>query len=129
MIGFVMLFVAAVVAFALVIQGTYKKPPLFAKYPVLDEILGGVLGVCQGFLLLLFLTIILDQYFLNVPGRHDDELGFLRVVLGRAGRLRRPASFIHANVIPNFVACSRSSCPTTSRPRTASTAAWWPIRA
>ena len=60
-----MIFVAAVVAFALVIQGTYKKAPLFAKYPVVDEILGGLLGVVQGFLLLLFLTIILDQYFLT----------------------------------------------------------------
>ena len=46
------------------IQGTYTKTELFAKYPVVDEILGGILGVVQGLLFLLFLTIILDQYFL-----------------------------------------------------------------
>ena len=46
MIGFGVVFLAAVIAFALVVQGTYKKVELFAKYPVLDEVLGGVLGVC-----------------------------------------------------------------------------------
>ena len=61
------------------IQGTYKKAPLFAKYPVVDEILGGVLGVVQGFLLLMFLLFILDQYFLytNIP-RRRRRVAFLR---------------------------------------------------
>jgi uncharacterized membrane protein required for colicin V production len=79
MIGYLVLFIAGVVAFTLVIQGTYKKAPLFAKYPVVDEILGGVLGVVQGFLLLMFILFILDQYYLytNIPP-DDDELGFLR---------------------------------------------------
>ncbi len=79
MIGYLVLFIAGVVAFTLVIQGTYKKAPLFAKYPVIDEILGGVLGVVQGFLLLMFILFILDQYYLytNIPP-DDDELGFLR---------------------------------------------------
>src|SRR4051794_11314039 len=78
MIGFAVPFVAAVVALALVVQGTYEKQEIFAKYPVLDEVLGGVLGVCEGLLLLLFVTIILDQYFVNVPQGFDNELGFLR---------------------------------------------------
>jgi uncharacterized membrane protein required for colicin V production len=81
MIGYLVLFIAGVVAFTLVIQGTYKKAPLFAKYPVIDEILGGVLGVVQGFLLLMFLLFILDQYYLytNIPP-DDDEFGFLRTL-------------------------------------------------
>ncbi|HEY4190038.1 MAG TPA: CvpA family protein [Candidatus Limnocylindrales bacterium] len=81
MIGYLVLFIAGVVAFTLVIQGTYKKAPLFPKYPVLDEILGGVLGVVQGFLLLMFLLFILDQYYLytSIPA-DDDELAFLRTL-------------------------------------------------
>jgi uncharacterized membrane protein required for colicin V production len=81
MIGYLVLFIAGVVAFTLVIQGTYKKAPLFAKYPVIDEILGGVLGVVQGFLLLMFLLFILDQYYLytNIPP-DDDEFAFLRTL-------------------------------------------------
>jgi len=81
MIGYLVLFIAGVVAFTLVIQGTYKKAPLFAKYPVVDEILGGVLGIVQGFLLLMFLLFILDQYYLytNIPP-DDDEFAFLRTL-------------------------------------------------
>ena len=56
-----------------------RKAEMFAKYPVVDEVLGGILGVVQGALFLLFVTIILDQYFLHtgIP-KDDDELAFLR---------------------------------------------------
>jgi uncharacterized membrane protein required for colicin V production len=103
MIGFLVPFVAAVIAFALVVQGTYEKQEIFAKYPVIDEVLGGVLGVCQGLLLLLFITIILDQFYLNVPAAADNEpLGFLRsfwTALDQSG----VGSFLHTQVIPGFV--------------------------
>jgi uncharacterized membrane protein required for colicin V production len=79
MLGFLILFVAAVIAFSVVIQGTYKKAPLFANYTIVDEVLGGILGVIEGILLLTFLLIILDQFFLltNFP-TDDDELPLLR---------------------------------------------------
>lgn len=103
MIGYLVIFVAGVVAFSLVIQGTYRKAELFAKYPVIDEILGGFLGVLQGGLLLLFLVIILDQYFLytNLP-KDADELPFLRdfwtaINGSETGRI------LHETVIPAFL--------------------------
>ena len=103
MIGFLVPFVAAVVALALVVQGTYQKQEIFTKYPVIDEVLGGVLGVCYGLLLLLFVTIILDQYYKNVPVATDNEqLGFLRSfwnVLNESGT----GTFLHTQVIPGFV--------------------------
>ena len=102
MIGFAVPFVAAVVALALVVQGTYEKQEIFAKYPVLDEVLGGVLGVCEGLLLLLFVTIILDQYFLNVPQGFDNELKFLRT-FWEALNVSGTGVFLHTQVIPQFV--------------------------
>ena len=102
MIGFLTVFVAAVVAFSLVIQGTYKKAELFAKYPVIDEVLGGVLGVIQGFLLLMFVTIILDQAFLKPNVADSDELPFLRGIwdaINQSGF----GNLLHTTVIPNFV--------------------------
>ncbi len=79
MIGYLVIFVAAVVAFTLLIQGTYKKAPLFAKFPVVDEIVGGLLGILQGFLLLLFITILLDQYYLYTNiSQSEGEIAFLR---------------------------------------------------
>jgi uncharacterized membrane protein required for colicin V production len=104
MIGYLVIFIAAVVAFTLVIQGTYKKAPLFAKYPVVDEIVGGLLGILQGFLLLLFVTMLLDQYYLytNIP-QAEGEIGFLRTfwtALNDSGF----GNLLHGAVIPAFLA-------------------------
>ena len=103
MLGYLLIFVAASVAFSLVIQGTYKKAEIFAKYPVVDEILGGVLGVVQGFLILLFLTIILDQYFLytNIP-KDPDELPLLRDIWNAINGSAFGA-LLHDAVIPAFI--------------------------
>ena len=76
-------FVAASVAFALVIQGFYKPQPLFQKARFADEILGGILGLVQAALILGALLIILDSFFL-IPGIPGDaeELPFLRDIWG-----------------------------------------------
>jgi uncharacterized membrane protein required for colicin V production len=103
MIAFLTVFVAAVVAFFLVIQGTYSKTALFSKWPVLDEVLGGVVGVIQGFLLLMFLTIILDQYFLYAPTTASgDELPLMRS-FWEAINTSSVGSLLHQTVIPNFI--------------------------
>jgi uncharacterized membrane protein required for colicin V production len=78
MVGFLTVFVAASVAFAIVIQGFYKSQPLFEKARFVDELLGGALGVLQAGIILGALVIILDSYYrLNAPPR-DTELQFLR---------------------------------------------------
>jgi hypothetical protein len=79
MLGFLIVFVAANVAFSLVIQGFYHRQPLFQKYQFVDEVLGGLLGIVQGALLVGCLIVILDSYFL-IPGAPQSagELPFLR---------------------------------------------------
>ncbi len=103
MIGYLVIFIAAVVAFTLVIQGTYKKAPLFANHPVIDEILGGLLGIVQGFLLLLFVVIILDQYYLytNIPA-DPDEIAFLRTFWNAINE-SNIGQALHTGVIPAFI--------------------------
>jgi uncharacterized membrane protein required for colicin V production len=103
MIGFLTIFVAAVVAFSLVIQGSYKKTEIFARHPIVDELVGGVLGLVQGALLLLFVTIILDQFFLYTNISPDtDEVKLLRdiwtAIDGSA-----TGGILHATAIPNFL--------------------------
>jgi uncharacterized membrane protein required for colicin V production len=103
MIGYLVIFFAAVIALFLVVQGTYTKTEVFAKYPVVDEILGGILGVVQGALFLLFITILLDQYYLHtgIP-KDDDELAFLRDIWN-AINLSETGRILHENVIPAFL--------------------------
>jgi uncharacterized protein YacL len=103
MLGFLILFIAGFVAFALVVQGTYTKLELFAKYPVVDEALGGLLGIVQGLLLLMFLTIILDQFFLSPLFAPDaDEVPAL-ANLWTAIDGSRIGQTLHETAIPNFL--------------------------
>jgi uncharacterized membrane protein required for colicin V production len=106
MLGYLVIFVAGVAAFSLVIQGTYKKVEIFAEHPVIDEVLGGVLGVVQGMLFLLFITIILDQFFLytGIP-KADNELPVLRD-FWTAINNSVTGQILHDNVIPAFVTVS-----------------------
>ena len=67
MIGFGTVFVAAALAFALVVQGFYKPQPLFAKARFADEIIGGLLGLVQAAHHLRRRAVILDSFFL-IPG-------------------------------------------------------------
>ena len=71
MIGFGTVFLAAAIAFALVIQGFYKPQPLFQKARFADEILGGLLGLVQAALIFGAVLIILDSFFL-IPGIAAD---------------------------------------------------------
>jgi uncharacterized membrane protein required for colicin V production len=103
MLGFLTLFVAAVVALFLIVQGTYTKTEVFARHPVLDEVLGGVLGIAQGLLFLMFLTIILDQYFLYAPTTAEvAEVPFLRP-FWEALNASWFGGLLHQTVIPNFL--------------------------
>jgi hypothetical protein len=76
---------------------------VFAKYPIVDEILGGILGVVQGALFLLFITILLDQYYLHtgIP-KDDDELGILRDIWNAING-SETGRILHESIIPAFV--------------------------
>jgi uncharacterized membrane protein required for colicin V production len=79
MLGFLIVFVAANVAFTLIIQAFYHRQPLFQKYTFVDEVLGGLLGIVQGAFFVGCLIVILDSYFM-IPGApvSGGELPFLR---------------------------------------------------
>ena len=102
MIGFGTVFVAASLAFALVVQGFYKPQPLFAKARFLDEILGGLLGIIQAGLILGAVIVILGSFFL-IPGidRDPEELLGLREVW-TALQDSKIVDFFMATMIPGF---------------------------
>ena len=75
MVAFGAVFLATWITLSIGIQVTYRPAPLFQKYPVLDEILGGLLGVLEGFLILIALILILDPYFTQPKVREEIGLG------------------------------------------------------
>lgn len=99
MVGFGAVFVAAAVTLSLAIQLTYRPAPLFTRYPVLDEIVGGILGVIEGFIILIAFLLITDPYFTNPS--------FARAGFGEFGLLRTIHDFLDptltADILRNSV--------------------------
>jgi len=79
MLGFGIVFIAATIAFTVVIQGFYHKQALFEKATFADEVIGGVLGVVQAFFLVGCIIVILDSFFLipTIP-KTDNEFAWIR---------------------------------------------------
>jgi hypothetical protein len=114
-VGFGAVFAAAIIASTLVIQTYYRKIPLFQKNTVVDELLGGLLGVVQGVLLLGAVIIILDSYF-TLPGRaSDNELPVLRDVYEAYAPPGKPASatalIFRETLVPGFLAVTGPVLP------------------
>lgn len=87
MVAFGAVFVAAAVTLSIGIQISYRPAPLFPNYPVLDELLGGVLGVLEGLLILVAFLLITDPYYTLQAAQ--DHVGF-----GEFGPLRTLHEFV-----------------------------------
>jgi uncharacterized membrane protein required for colicin V production len=81
MIAFGTIFVVGTVGSTIVLQLFYKPVPLFAKYPSVDEVLGGLLGLVQGALVLAAFYLITDPFF-TVAGTtaQGNEFPFIRQI-------------------------------------------------
>ncbi|MGZ8501749.1 MAG: CvpA family protein [Candidatus Limnocylindrales bacterium] len=102
MIAFAILFALSTVIFALIIQSYYKRAPIFAKYPVLDELLGGVLGVVEALLLIGCGIAVLDSFYrlpIAIGGQEVQQLReFYNTVNASA-----TADVFRSTLIPAFV--------------------------
>ncbi|HEY4227885.1 MAG TPA: CvpA family protein [Candidatus Limnocylindrales bacterium] len=106
MVAYGAIFLAAAVTISVGIQISYRPAPLFPRYPVLDEILGGLLGVLEGILILVAILLILDPYYTQ-PDVQDKvgigEFALLRT-LHQLFDNSLTASILRHNVIPAFLA-------------------------
>jgi uncharacterized membrane protein required for colicin V production len=104
MVGFLLMFVALSVIFALIIQGFYKPQPLFQKARFADEIIGGILGLVQAAIIFGALLVILDSFF-KIPGipTNPNELPFLRSIWEAVDPTQTAALF-RETLIPVFFA-------------------------
>jgi uncharacterized membrane protein required for colicin V production len=102
MVAFGAVFLATWITLSIGIQITYRPAPIFQRYPVLDEILGGLLGIVEGILILIVVVLILDPYFTQSRVRETagvGEFGLLRTIFD----LLDPsltADILRHNVIP-----------------------------
>ena len=103
MLGFGLVFVAATIAFTVVIQGFYHKQELFKKSTVADELLGGLLGVVQALFLVGCVIVILDSFF-RIPTITESpgEYAWLRA-FHEAMNQSAFADLFRTRLIPGFI--------------------------
>ena len=73
LIAFAVLFGALWIGFSILIQGFYKRTDLSAEHPILDDLIGGMLGLIEAAILLLIAVIVLGSYDMRPPLPGDVE--------------------------------------------------------
>jgi uncharacterized membrane protein required for colicin V production len=91
LLAFVIIFIIGAVGLSILIQGFYKRTDIYAKHPIVDDIVGGTLGLLQGTLLLMVVVIILNSYTLPPAQSGDVNL------------LRQAQDLIHQSAIAGWV--------------------------
>jgi uncharacterized membrane protein required for colicin V production len=91
LLAFVGIFIVGAVGLSILIQGFYKRTEIYAKQPIVDDIIGGALGLLQGMLLLTVVVIILNSYTLTSTETGD------------VGVLRQAQDLIHKSAIAGGV--------------------------
>ena len=115
MVGFLTIFVAASLAFAIVVQGFYRPQPLFEKARFVDEIIGGFLGLVQAGIILGAFVVILDSYYrLTGQSPRPAELQFLRDLWSFLDQSQIVAAF-RETIIPAFFTLVGLFIPTKIR--------------
>ena len=106
MVAFGAVFAAAAITLSIGIQITYRPAPLFQKYPVLDEIVGGLLGILEGFLILIVIILILDPYYNQASVQAKVGFGEFTFLRDLHARLNESVivEFLRTSVIPPILA-------------------------
>jgi len=112
MLGFGIVFVAATIAFTVVIQGFYHKQELFKRATLGDELIGGFLGVVQALFLIGCIIVILDSFFLDptIP-KTDTEYAWIRDFFNWMNS-SGVADLFRTRLIPGFIAIFGLLIPT-----------------
>ena len=86
---------------SLVIQGFYKRTEISAHHPIVDDIVGGLLGILQGFMLILFVAIIFNSTTLPAPRSGDiTQLRDLQTAIVSQSHI---ANWFRESIAPPFV--------------------------
>jgi uncharacterized membrane protein required for colicin V production len=115
MLAFLGLFIVIAAASTIVMQGFYRRTPLFEDAEWLDEVLGGVLGAAQVILGTGMLLIIFDSYYGLASSAYDPhEIRQLRSMWD-AIDMTAVAAFYRDVLIPIFIAMAGPFIPADIR--------------
>ena len=97
-------FVVIYLAGSILVQVFYRRTQLFKRSTVIDEIVGGLLGVLQALLLVGAMIMILDSFFrISGIAQNRNEIGILRDIF-RFYDPSQTAILFRDSLIPAFLA-------------------------
>ena len=79
LLAFLMVWVAGSIILSIVIQGFYKRTDIYAARPIVDDVVGGMLGLFEGLLALVIVVVILNSF--TLPDPRPGDLTPLRQVV------------------------------------------------
>jgi uncharacterized membrane protein required for colicin V production len=101
LLAFLIVFVVVTVAASIVTQGFYRRTDISADHPIMDDIIGGLLGLLQGALLLLFVVIILNSY--PLPAAKSGDVTYLRDAQDLIRNQSHICFWLKDHVVPGFL--------------------------
>jgi len=101
LLAFVLVFLLAAIVLEIAITGFYNRMELYARHPIVDDVIGGMLGVLEGLLILTVVVIILGSY--PLPIARSGDVSILRDVQDAVVRQSHIASFLHDWIAPTLV--------------------------
>ena len=101
LLAFIIVFLVVVVVLNIIIQVAYKRTDISARNPIVDDALGALLGLVEGFLLLLYVVIILNSF--QLPAAGSGDVTQLRDVQNAVVNHSHIARFLQENIAPVFV--------------------------
>lgn len=101
LIAFVVIFVGILLIATIMMQVMYKRVVLSSRHPILEEIVGGLIGLIEAFVLLLFVVIIFNSY--KLPIAQPGDLGPLRDFQNAIVDQSHVAHWIRETIAPVFV--------------------------
>ncbi|MGA2512142.1 MAG: CvpA family protein [Candidatus Limnocylindrales bacterium] len=101
LLAFVIIFVVLAVGASIATQGFYKRTNLLPDRPMVDDVVGGVLGLLEGVLLLMLLVVIFNSNILPAAGPGD--LTLLRWGQDLIVSQSHIASGIKSGLVPAFI--------------------------
>jgi hypothetical protein len=102
MLGFGIVFMGVSIVITVLIQALYERTHVFPRFPRLDSLIGGVLGVVEAMVVIGAGIMILDSYFLGVGATlRPDELLFIRD-FAHAVNVSEVERVYHHDLIPAF---------------------------
>jgi uncharacterized membrane protein required for colicin V production len=84
-----------------VTQGFYKRTDISADHPIIDDIVGGLLGLVQGLIILTIVVTILGSY--PLPPARPGDVDQLRSVQDMILNQSHIAAWLKSGIVPAFV--------------------------